>query len=240
MTNLKIINTLKTASFTDEDGENYTLDFLDPLSEAEIQELRESFPKKRIAAELLEIFQVTRGWDSAAFNMVYFNSIDEFGFWELSPHSITLGHDGFGNYWVLDIDNNGDLGKVFFACHDPAVFMVHSQNLNEYLRHLLDFHENPIENYVNNFQINTVPEVWQHNTNCTPKTDFLHIKPQFRDFLNEFEGDEWIIADLTSGENGVGFAWGKFGPNQLVQRHPTDLIWVLKNRKKGFLGRLFG
>ncbi|TDS17319.1 SMI1/KNR4 family protein [Sphingobacterium paludis] len=240
MTNLEIINTLKTNSFIDEDGESYTLDFLDPLSEAEIRELRESFPGKHIADELLEILQVTRGWDSAAFNMVYFDSIDEFGFWELSPNSVTLGHDGFGNYWVLDIDSRGNLGKVFFACHDPAVFMVHSQDLHEYLEHLLNFHENPGKNYINDFQINTVSEVWQHNGSCVPKTDFLKNKPEFEAFLSEFEGDEWTIADLTAGENGVGFAWGKFGPNQLVQRHPDELLWVLKNRKKGFLARLFG
>ncbi|MFD2970031.1 SMI1/KNR4 family protein [Sphingobacterium bambusae] len=240
MTNLEIIDTLKKTTFLDEDGESYTLDFHDQLSDLEIENLRASFPNKHIATEILEILQVTRGWDSPIFSMVYFDSIDEFGFWELSPNSITLGHDGFGNYWVLDIDSDGSLGKVFFACHDPAVFIVHSQNINEYLQHLLDFHQNPGDNYIENFQINTVTTVWEQQNGFLSKVDFMEQQPDYSEFLSTFVGDDWTIADLSQGQNGMGFAWGKFGPNQLAQRHPTELIWVLKNRKKGFFSRLFG
>ncbi len=240
MTNLEIIHTLKKNAFLDQDGESYTLDFQAPLSDAEIEALRTSFPNNTIADELIEILRVTRGWDSPVFSMVYFDSIDEFGFWELSPNSITLGHDGFGNYWVLDIDSDGNLGKVFFACHDPAVFIVHAQSLNEYLQQLFDFHQNPEDNYIENFQINTVMTVWEQQNDFLSKTDFIEQRPDYMEFLSTFVGDDWTIVDLSQGHNEMGFAWGKFGPNQLAQRHPTELIWVLKNRKRSFFARLFG
>ncbi|GHE23252.1 SMI1/KNR4 family protein [Sphingobacterium griseoflavum] len=239
MTNLEIIHTLKTSSFIDENGERYALEFHEKLTDEEIEELRKSFPNRHIDDELAAILRITRGWDSVAFKMVYFDSINEFGFWELSPNSITLGHDGFGNYWVLDIDNEGKLGKVFFACHDPAVFIVHSQNLNEYLQHLLDFHQHPTDNYITNFQINTVSQIWERQNAFLPKAEFIKKNPKHTTFLTTFEGEDWTIADLSSGENGIGFAWGKFRPSQLAQRHPNELIWVLKNRRRNFFARLF-
>ncbi|MDO5979195.1 SMI1/KNR4 family protein [Flavivirga spongiicola] len=240
MNNLQIIEKLQSSTFTDEDGEQYTLDFQPALSDKEIENLKKQFPNSSIDKELLDILKYTKGWDGFGLERVYFDSIGEFGFWELSPYSITLGHDGFGNFWLLDIDKNGNLGKVFFACHDPAVFIVHSQNLNEYLMHLVEFYEKPESCHLNEVHDNTVMTVWDNNNLCVSKTDFLTKNTSFKGFLDEFEGDEWTVADLRNDKNGDGFAWGKFGSNQFTKRHGKELIWVIKNKKKGFFKRLFG
>ncbi len=240
MTNLEIIKKLKNSTFTDEDGENYQLEFQDGLTDSEIEQLKEQFPGKNIDPEIIEILKETRGWDGYGPEMVYFDSIGEFGFLELSANSLTLGHDGFGNHWILDLSDQGKANKVFFACHDPAVFVVHSQNLNEYLRHLLAFYESPSDCHLNEIHDQTVMTIWNKNILCSSKTEFENKNPELKDFLKKFEGEEWTIADLRTGKNKDGFAWGKFGPNQLTERHPSELIWVIKNKKKGFLSRLFG
>src|SRR5688500_1702917 len=111
MTTIDIIKKLKSSTFVEEDGEKYTLDFQPGLSEEEIELLKTRFPANKIADELLEILRETKGWDGYGLESAYFDSINEFGFMELIPNSVTLGHDGFGNSWVLDIKDNGELGK---------------------------------------------------------------------------------------------------------------------------------
>ncbi len=240
MTNLEIIKQLRERIFTDEDGEQYSLEFLPPLTNNELDNLKSKFPNHHIAEELLEIMSMTKGWDGYGLEQVYFDSIGSFGFFELSPHSICMGHDGFGNYWVLDINKRGTLGKVFFVCHDPAVLIIHSQNLNEYLHHLLEFYENPDEGYLNEIHEKVVRTVWKENPNVSSKSEFLQSNPSYSKFLSPFEGGEWAVADLRKGDNKEGFAWGKYDSNQYTVRHNEDLVWVLKNKKKGFFNRLFG
>jgi len=239
MTNVEIIRKLKESTFTDEDGDNYQLDFQEPLTDDEIEQLKNNFPNSTVDPELIEILKETKGWDGYGPEMVYFDSIGEFGFTELSPYSITLGHDGFGNFWVLDIHSNGTLGKVYFACHDPAVFVINSQSLNEYLHHLLEFYQKPEGAHLNEIHEKTVMTIWNENLLCSPKPDFLSTNPEYSQYLNRFETDGWTVADLRSGKNKDGFAWGKLGSNQFTARHPNDLIWVIKNKKKGFLAKLF-
>jgi len=240
MTNLEIIQALKQSTFTSEDGEPYNLEFQLGLSDEQIKELSKQFPNKSIPAEIVQILQVTKGWDGPGPEMVYFDAIGKFGFTELSPNSITLGHDGFGNYWILDLLNNGQLGKVFFACHDPAVFIIHSQNLNEYLNHLLEFYKSPNNAHLTTIHDKSVMDVWKNNSNLISKNEFKKANPGLSEFVNKFAGDEWTVADLRTGNNKDGFPWGKLGPDQFTERHPSELIWILKNKKKGFLSRLFG
>lgn len=240
MTNLEIINTLRKSTFTDEDEESYQLEFEPGLTDEDIAKLSMDFPGGEIAPELIEILKETRGWSSHGLEAVCFDALGQFGFDELSKNSITLGADGFGNYWILDLAEDGKPNKVFYACHDPAVFVINSQNLNEYMHHMLEFYESPEECHINQVHEKTVMTIWDSNEACKPKTEFLNSNPQYANFLGQFEGKDWTVADLRDGANKTGFAWGRFGPNQPTVRHPTDLIWVIKDKKKGFFSRLFG
>jgi len=57
MTTIEIIKKLKASTFTDEDGENYTLDFKPGLSEDELNSLSTRFPANKITDELLQILR---------------------------------------------------------------------------------------------------------------------------------------------------------------------------------------
>lgn len=240
MTNLEIIYKLKESTFMDEDGEEYHLDFQEGLSDEEINSIIDQFPDNHISEELVEILKETKGWDGGyGPEMVYFDSIGVFELTDLSPFSISLGTDGFGNYWVLDIKENGELGKVFFVCHDPAVLVINSQSLNEHLNHLLEYYENPTKSNLISMDTDLVFDIWKQEYNMKSKTEFKNLNPQYTEFVDKIDGDEWTIADLRNGNNNDGFPWGKLGSNQYTTRHPTELIWIIKNRKKGFLSKLF-
>lgn len=239
MTNLEIIEELKRSTFVDEDGEDYKLEFLNGLTDQQIENLKQKFPNKHIPIELVEILKFTKGWDGYGPEMVYFDSISEFGFTQLSKYSISLGTDGFGNYWILDLSEKGELGKVFFACHDPAVLIINSQNLNEHLNHLLEFYKNPINSPLISIDSNITLDVWKNDSNLISKSKYIKKNSEHINFINQFDGNEWTIADLRNGKNKDGFPWGKQGPNQIIQRHQTELIWIIQNKKKGFLANLF-
>ncbi|MEP3210848.1 MAG: SMI1/KNR4 family protein [Maribacter sp.] len=239
MKNLEIIKKLRGATFTDEDGEEYDLDFQAGLTDSEVKDLSNLFPSNIIDIELVEILKETRGWEGYGLEQVDFSSIGQFGFLELSPNSITLGHDGFGNFWILDILDDGTLGQVYYACHDPAVFVKYSDTLNEFLNGLIEFYESPSENYLNEIHDKVVFDIWSSGGSIFEKEAFVLSNKEFNKFLSEFEGNEWVVADMRKAKNKDGFAWGKFGPNNLTKRHPNELIWVIKKKKKGFFARLF-
>lgn len=190
MTNLEIIEELKQSTFIDEEGEEYKLEFQDGLTEEQIEGLKHQFPNKKVPKEIVQILKVTKGWDGYGPEMVYFDSIGVFGFTELSQNSISLGTDGFGNYWILDIAQNGELGKVFFACHDPAVLVINSQNLNEHLKTLLAFYKNPTDSPLISMDSDVPFNIWKQENNLIPKTEFRKLKPEYDEFLEKFEGEE--------------------------------------------------
>src|SRR5690606_4318905 len=215
-------------TFVDEDGENYTLDFKLGLTEDELKFLKTKFPANRIVDELIEILRETKGWEGYGLETAYFDSIDEFGFTELIPHSITLGHDGFGNFWVLEVKDNGDLGKIYFACHDPAVLVIYCDTLNEFFRSLEEFYKNPGNNYLNDVHEKIVMDIWSTNPNISDIAEFRKSNDELSEFLNGFTDDNWVVADLRQGVKKDGFAWGRFGPNQFTRRHPEKSVWVIK------------
>jgi hypothetical protein len=240
MTTIEIIKKLRASTFTDQDGENYKLDFQPALTEDELRSLATRFPSGTIPNELSEILRETKGWAGYGLETAYFDSIDEFGFTELIPHSITLGHDGLGNFWVLEIKHNGELGKIYFACHDPAVLVIYCDTLNEFFKTLIEFYVNPGDNYLNEIHDKVVMDIWSANPNTTDIGDFRKSNSDMNSFLNEFTDDNWVVADLRNKTRKDGFAWGRFGSNQFTKRHPSALIWVIQKKKKSFLSKIFG
>ncbi|WP_339788967.1 SMI1/KNR4 family protein [uncultured Imperialibacter sp.] len=240
MTNVDIIKKLKKSTFTDEDGEKYKLGFELALTDDEILHLSKRFPSGKIAVELEEILKETKGWSGYGLETAYFDSIDEFGFTELIPHSVTLGHDGFGNYWVLEVKDDGDLGSIYFACHDPAVLVLYCKTLNEYFESLVEFFESPDHNYLNEVHEKVVMDIWKTTPNTDEIADFRKKNSDLSSFLAEFTDDDWVVADLRRAKKADGFAWGKFGPSQFTKKHPTESVWVIRKKKKGFLSKLFG
>jgi hypothetical protein len=239
-TTIDIIKKLKASTFVDEDGESYTLDFKPGLTEEELRSLRTKFPANRIAEELVEVLRETKGWEGYGLETAYFDSIDEFGFTELIPHSITLGHDGFGNCWVLELKENGDLGRIYFACHDPAVLVIYCDTLIEFFTTLEEFYENPRANYLNDVHEKVTMDIWSTNPNTIDITNFRKSNSQLSLFLDQFTDDNWVVADLRQGVKKDGFAWGRFGSNRFTRRHPKESVWVIQKKKKGFLSKIFG
>jgi cell wall assembly regulator SMI1 len=64
-----------------------------------------------------------------------------FAYEDVFPISMPILPDNTGNFWVVDVSpGTGSWGPVFFACHDPLMFLVQADSLSEFLKQILDAH----------------------------------------------------------------------------------------------------
>ena len=124
-----------------EDGDIYEIELLDGMNDQEITDFRQQLPDQFLPPEIEELLRFTKGFEFDGLDEVRFDSFGYFGFEELFPYSIQLAGDGFGNFWVLDIDSAGRWNSVYYVCHAPAVVLKHSENLSEFIAHVDEFGE---------------------------------------------------------------------------------------------------
>lgn len=238
---MKPIDQLKSIigkKYESEDGDEYSVELLPGLSEEEISELKKQLPCNTLPAEIEELLRFSRGFEFLGLDEIRFDGVGQFGFEEVFPNSVQLAGDGFGNFWVLDIDNSGKWGSVYYVCHDPAVLVKHSDDLSEFIKHVDEFGMKGRDSNLDIIHEKIVFDIWQTKNgimeqyNKTP--DF---PPEFMRQLPEVV----MIADLTNARNRTGFAWGKYGAKNKILRFKDKPIWVLEKKvKRGFLYRLFG
>ena len=243
MTVTEHLKSILTEQYVSEDGDEYKVELLPGLTDQEIDNLAKGVPSGQIPNDVRELLKFASGFEFSGLEEVTFNGIGQFGFEEIFPNSVQLAGDGFGNFWILDIDQNGNWGNVFFVCHDPAVVVKHSENLSEFIQHVDDFGKNGKTSNLDIIHEKSVMEVWQDDYNFI---ELDNARQSNDTTLKEFAlslGDNFVIADLRNRTNKSGFAWGKFGPKiENAVRHKSELLWAIeKPVKKGeFFSKLFG
>ncbi len=242
MTPVEKLKSILTERYISEDGDEYKVELKEGLTDEQIDELAKRLPTGQVPTEIRELLKFASGFEFYGLGEVTFDGVEQFGFEEFFPHSVQLSSDGFGNFWILDVDKNGNWGSIFYACHDPAVIVKHSDSLTQFIEHVHDFGKNGNKSTLGIIHERTVMNIWSDNNG------FIEIKNarQSNDTtLKKFAlslSENFVIADLRNQQNQRGFAWGKFGPNiDKTERHETELIWAIeKPIKKGFLSKLFG
>ena len=239
---LEQLKSILNEKYVSEDGDHYKIELINGLTEQQIEDLAKQLPKGEIPEEIKELLKFASGFEFYGIDEVNFDGVGQFGFEEFFPHSIQLAGDGFGNFWILDIDKNGNWGNVFYVCHDPAVLVKHSENLTQFIEHIHDYGKNLNKSHLDTIHEKVVIDIWNKNDNFIE----LETAKQSNDVvLKNFAlslPDNFIITDLRNKPIKSGFAWGKFGYNiDNVKRHETELIWgIEKPIKKSFLSKLFG
>jgi hypothetical protein len=125
------------ARLVDEDGHEETLELLPPATGDEISTL-EAELSFALPTELREALGVSRGFANGPLESLGFTDLGGFGMDDVFPHAYPMGHDGFGNYWILDLLPEVDAcGPVFFACHDPPVIAFQSVGPADFVREVV-------------------------------------------------------------------------------------------------------
>jgi len=243
MTALEQLKLIVNEQYVTEDDEEYSVELKNGLSDDQIDQLANLLPSGQIPSEIRELLKFASGFEFVGMDEITFDEPGQFGFENIFPHSIQLAGDGFGNFWILDVDDKGNWGNVFYVCHDPAVIVKHSEHLAEFIGHIHEFGKMGDESNLDIIHEETVMEIWNDD-----EGGFMDIKTarnsydgMLANFANELPNN-FVIADLRNKPNKTGFAWGKFGPGiENAVRHKDVLLWGFPTKnKKGFFSKLFG
>ncbi|MFY8188148.1 MAG: SMI1/KNR4 family protein [Flavobacterium sp.] len=236
MTPKQQLESILSNQYESEDGDLYSVDLFLGLTESEIENLKSQLPNNNLPSEIEELLRFSKGFEFYGFEEIRFDTYNHFGFEELFPRSIQLAGDGFGNFWLLDIDSKGNWNSVYYVCHDPAVIVKHSENLAEFIKHVDEFGQKGNQSHLSIIHEKTVIDIWCEKVGIMEKNE--------RDY--DFENgpmelpEMFLVADLTDQPIKTGFPWGKSGANTKIIRPNDEPIWIVEKRvKKSFLSRLF-
>jgi hypothetical protein len=226
-----------TEPLVDGRGKPFTLKPAPGLTDAEIDAAARGAGLPSVPAELRELLKFTAGLPDLEVGFLGFG----FGLDEAFPCGFTIRTDGYGNDWVLDADpRTGELGPVFFACHDPAVIVLQSASLAEFLEEVLNLYRPGGKSRLEQ-RDSLVDEVLDRNPGLQSVTE-LRDSPdaEIRAFAAELD-DRFLVVDLRDGAVGSGFEWGKFGADTIIRRRGSQLIFAIAApERKSFWARLFG
>jgi len=242
MTPIEQLKSILTEQYVSEDEDEYKVELKQGLTDQQIDKLVERLPTGQIPTEIRELLKFASGFEFYGLDEITFDGVGQFGFENFFPNSVQLAGDGFGNFWILDVDKNGNWGNVFYVCHDPAVVVKHSDNLSQFIEHINDFGKNGNISNLDIIHEKVVFDIWQKDNGFI---DLDNARQSSDSTLKSFAislPDNFVVADLRNKPIKSGFAWGKFGPNvDKAKRHETELIWgIEKTEKKGLLSKLFG
>jgi hypothetical protein len=235
---LESLKSILHEKFATEDGGSYQIELKPGLSDKEIDELAKKLPTQKVPDEIRELLKFTKGFEFGPLEEINFYGVGKFGMENIFPFSVQLAGDGFGNFWILDIDSKGLWGAVFFVCHDPAVIVKQANNLSEFILQL--------KAYVQDANLDLIPgkvlmEIWNgdmfFNINDFEKPEDKALKDSIG-----LLGKNFAIADLRNASNQTGFAWGKFGSDiNKALRYKDTYVWAFEQKKKkSLLSRIFG
>ena len=231
------LESILASKYESEDGDLYKVELLDGMTNEEITEYKKQLPNNFLPTEIEELLKFSKGFEFYGLEEVRFDSFGHFGFEEMFPNSIQLAGDGFGNFWILDIDTNGNWNSVYYVCHDPAVIVKHSENLSQFIEHIDEYGKKGNESTLDIIHEQSVMQIWNE------KVGIIESNEQDYDFENDQIQlpEMFLIADLTNQPIKTGFPWGKSGANTKIIRPNDKPIWIVEKKvKQGFLSRLFG
>jgi hypothetical protein len=231
MTVTEQLKSILTEKYVSEDGDEYVVELKPGLTDQQIDKLALQLPTGKMPDDIRELLKFSSGFVFAGLDEVTFDGVGQFGFENIFPHSVQLAGDGYGNFWILDVDKNGNWGNVFYVCHDPAVVVKHSDNINQFVLHVHDFGRNGNKSNLDIIHEKIVTDIWSIDNGFIELESARHSSDlTLKNFASTLP-DNFVIADLRNKPNQSGFAWGKFGPNiDKAIRHETELIWGIENQ----------
>lgn len=240
-----LAETLKELAGTllvDEDGSEHTLELLPPATAGEVSQLEQMLPSP-LPVEIRDALEVSKGLSNGPIESLSLLDLNGFGMEDVFPHAYSIGHDGFGNYWVLDLlPEQLDWGPVFFACHDPPVIAFQSADVSTFVRDVVALWQRGPRSPVDVVHEDVTSRLWESRS---AMMDHQRARTSSDATLASFAAeveDTAVFADLRSPNLGDGFAWGCFGSQTAWKRCGRERLWAASRPVRGpsLLSRLFG
>lgn len=210
---------------------------LPPLADSEIAALEASLPCV-LPSEIRELLAFCSGFDGPLDRVDFTGKNSGYDQEDVFPFGRTLAADGFGNYWIIDLlPTSTTFGPIYFYCHDPAVILYQSPDLEHFLTELFK----PKMGLIDKVHEDELFEVWFENPGvqsfeaCEASED-----AELKAFAQEI-GPTFQIIDLRNARIGMGFSWGRYASDPILKRHGHFPIFAYERKEKVSLwNRLFG
>jgi len=125
------------------------------------------------------------------------------------------------------IRGSGELGSVFYWCHDPPAVVVRFRDVREFLEHLTACIASGNEEGIFDDPVEMALTVWRSRESTKLARDLCGSRDQaLSDFARSLEPTS-KVADLRASALPCGFAWGLFGPNSVVRRLGQELVFAV-------------
>ena len=240
---MKAIDILKKAEgtkFEDEDGEITELTLLPPLNDEELSQLASQLPCP-LPEGVRSLFTYSRGFDGVLESIDFSGGLTAgFGMEEIFPYAIPIAHDGFGNYWIVDITKDSTTwGPIFFACHDAPVIVFQTQSLAHFISEVIRFGNPPWESEIDDVHEKHHFRIWKENPGMLTHAQCIDSEDDDLVAFAQSLGDDFLICDLRNPQVGDGFSWGRYGPRTVLKRFGDKRIFAYQIRSS-FWQRLFG
>jgi hypothetical protein len=225
----------------DPDANEEILELEPAATEDEIRELAAGLPCP-IPPDIQDALRVSKGISNGPLDAFSLVDLEGIGLEDIFPNAYSIGADGYGNFWVLDLlPTTTSWGPVFYVCHDPPVVAYQSATIEEFLNGTLEMWKDRAKSQVDLVHEKVVRRIWKENPDLmTPEALSSSGDEALRAFAASLPPGA-LIADLRQPALGDGFSWGRFGPKTTVRRAGPDRIWAVlpPERKPGLFGGLF-
>lgn len=235
------LHELAGAQLVDDDGRTELLELLPPTTDAEVAAVGATFSVP-LPTELREALRVSAGFANGPLESLSLLDLAGFGMEDVFPNAYSIGHDGFGNYWILDLlPDRDECGPVFFACHDPPVIAFQSASPADFLRDAVALWQPGARSPIDVVHEDVASAIWASNSDVVSRDELsVSSDPVLAEFAAGFP-PEAVFADLRSGRVGDGFPWGRYGPRTEWTRAGTHRLWAtVPPQRRGLLDRIFG
>jgi cell wall assembly regulator SMI1 len=226
----------------DKDGKEAILSLQPPASEDELRKIESGIPCP-IPDDIRAALRVTKGLANGPLESFSLVDLEGFGLDEMLPNPYSIAHDGFGNFWVLDLlPGTTTWGPVLYACHDPPVLAYQAATVDEFVQDIVAMWRPGQRSPVDIVHEDVVHRIWRENPGLKPPAALRESADSaLREFADSLPATA-LVADLREPAHGQGFSWGRFGPRTVIRRAGQERVWAVAppEPKPGFFTRLFG
>jgi cell wall assembly regulator SMI1 len=236
---IEILKKAEGLKFTSEDGDADELALLPPLPPDEIDKLQAKLPC-RIPEEIRELLSFCRGFDGVLEAIDFSGLSGGFGMEEILPHALPIAHDGFGNYWIIDLTKDSTTwGPIYFACHDAPVIVFQTDSLSHFIEEAFRLGNAPWKGEIDDVHEKHHHRIWKENPGTLTYEQCLSSGDADLAAFAESLGQKYLFIDMRNPKIGDGFSWGRYGAKTVNKRYGDKRIFAYEVRPS-FLQRLFG
>ncbi len=224
-----------SSNWRDDDGGKIKLKFLPGVDEASIQSIEAKLGAK-LPVDLRETIKICSGIEGLLIDVDFTADTYEYGAVASLNRGFGFAHDGFGNYWYVDVlSEQEETSQIFFACHDPAFLDYVYQDISSFFDGALKLTLDP-ESEFGSARLRAVPDA-----EPLPYDLALSGDAELSTFANQL-GPQYVFVDLRKPGSRTIINDDNIERRTELERHTEQRIfaYIPREKKKGFLSRLFG